>query len=54
MSIASKEAGETNYWLRLIRDSGISNDELLGALITESEGLISILTSIVKTTTASN
>lgn len=50
MSIASKEARETNYWLRLLRDSGQLNSCQIGELIEESENLIRILTAIVKTT----
>ena len=50
MCIASKEAREANYWLRLLTDAGIlmeKNDkELLGV----SEELVKMLTSIVKTT----
>ncbi len=48
MSIASKEARECNYWLRLITDSGLLLRERLQPLTTESEELILILTSIVK------
>jgi len=49
MSIASKEARETNYWLRLLRDGEILNKQHGQNLIDESEELIKILTSIVKT-----
>ncbi len=49
MSIASKEARETNYWLRLLRDGEILNKQHSQNLIDESEELIKILTSIVKT-----
>ena len=49
MSIASKEARETNYWLRLLRDSGIVADAKVKALESESLELIRILTAIVKT-----
>ena len=49
MSIASKEARETNYWLRLLRDTNILKDVDLKKLINESEEIIKILTSIVKT-----
>jgi four helix bundle protein len=49
MSLASKEARETNYWLRLIRDSGMLNGDRIQAIIDESEELCKILTSIVKT-----
>jgi four helix bundle protein len=49
MAIASKEARETNYWLRLFRDSGILSNKMCVSLIAESEELIKMLTSIVKT-----
>ncbi len=49
MSIASKEARESNYWLRLLRDSEICDTNGVQELIDESEVLIKILTSIVKT-----
>jgi four helix bundle protein len=49
MSIASKEARETNYWLRLIRDSNLLKDIEFDDLIGKCEELIKILTSIVKT-----
>ena len=50
MSIASKEARECNYWLRILRDSKFIENNQLKYLINESEELIKILTSIVKTT----
>ena len=50
MAIASKEARETNYWLRLIRDTDLLKDVGLVTLIHESEAIIKIITSIVKTT----
>ena len=49
MSIASKEARETNYWLRLIKDTGIIDGQPYQKLTENSEELIKILTSIVKT-----
>jgi len=49
MSIASKEARETNYWLRLIKDTELFDKQQLQKLISESEELVKILTSIVKT-----
>ena len=49
MSIASKEARETNYWLRLIKDAGLFDKQHLQKLISESDELVKILTSIVKT-----
>jgi four helix bundle protein len=50
MSISSKEARETNYWLRLLRDSKLCENIDYTDLINESEEIIKILTSIVKTT----
>src|SRR3990170_1656574 len=50
MSIASKEARETNYWLRLLRDSEIISKTEIEPLLAESESIANILTSIVKTT----
>jgi len=50
MSISSKEARETNYWLRLLRDSQLCEGIDYTDLIEESEEIIKILTSIVKTT----
>jgi four helix bundle protein len=49
MSIASKEARETNYWLRLIKDAELFDKQQLRKLISESNELVKILTSIVKT-----
>jgi four helix bundle protein len=54
MSIASKEARETNYWLRLIIDSKILEDYRVKPLLTESSEIIRMLTSIVKTTSLNN
>jgi len=54
MSIASKEARETNYWLRLLRDSKILDDTDVESLLSESDAIIKILTSIVKSTNQSN
>ena len=53
MSIASKEARETNYFLRLLRDSGLVKEnslfkEIVDA-IDESNQIKRILTSVVKT-----
>ena len=50
MSICSKEARETNYWLRLLRDSNLCEGIDYTELIKDSEEIIKIVTSIVKTT----
>jgi len=54
MSIASKEARETHYWLRLIRDSKTISKTEVDPLLAESESITNILTSIVKTTGINN
>ena len=54
MSIASKEARESNYWLRLIKDSKILEGHNVDALLAESSEIVRILTSIVKTTSSNN
>ena len=51
MSIASKEARETHYWLRLLKYGGyIAKDEI----IQDCEELIRLLTSIVKSSEGNN
>ena len=49
MSIASKEARESNYWLRLFRDSELCVGIDFSNLIEESDEIIRILSAIVKT-----
>lgn len=49
MNIALKEARETNYWLRLMRDSRIMTNTESGNILKESEDLRNILSAIVKT-----
>lgn len=48
MSIARKEALETNYWLRLLKDAEIVCSDQMEAIIDESDQIARILTSIVK------
>lgn len=52
-SIASKEARETHYWLRLLAATNIVTGEKLDPLTKECDELIAILTSIIKKTKAS-
>jgi len=49
LTIASKEANETRYWLRLLRDAGSETPELTRAL-TDIEELIRLLAAITKKT----
>jgi len=53
MSIASKEARETSYWLKLLQQSRIVDLDFSKYLISIEE-LIKILTSIVKTSQSYN
>jgi four helix bundle protein len=50
MAIASKEARETNYWLRLLEESSVCPEIDLGPYLDRSLELIRLLTAIVKTT----
>jgi len=52
MSIASKEARETRYWLRLLNKSDLVSLDV-SLELQQVEELIRILTSIVKTTSES-
>ncbi len=49
MSIASKEARETRYWLRLLQEGKLVDLDI-STFLKSSESLINILTAIVKTT----
>ena len=49
MSVPSKEARETRYWLKLLQTGQLSRTDL-GSSLLEVEELIRILTSMVKTT----
>lgn len=52
MNISLKEARETNYWMRLLKDSKIIPGKKIQGFIDGSEELVKILTSIVKTSKA--
>ena len=49
MSIAYKEAGETDFWLNLLHDNGYLNDDQFNSLKKDIDRILKILTSIVKT-----
>jgi len=49
MSIASKEARETKYWLRLLDKSNLTSISMSNYLI-EIEHILNIITKIIKTT----
>ena len=50
MSIASKEARETLYWLKLLEKAELISDDRLQDLKQEADEIVRILTSIVKAT----
>jgi four helix bundle protein len=50
MALASNEARETVYWLRLLSDSDLVPDLDVAAELTHAQELVRMLTSIVKTT----
>ena len=49
MSIAYKEADETDYWLNLLHDNGYINESQYEALKLDMDRILKLLTSIVKT-----
>jgi four helix bundle protein len=49
MAIACKEVRETWYWIRLLQESKMTNNDFSN-LLQEIEEIVRILTSIVKTT----
>ncbi len=48
MSIAYKEARETNFWIKLLVDSKRLPNEDLNIQISENEEILKILTTIIK------
>jgi four helix bundle protein len=49
VNIALKETRETHYWLRLVRDAGIFDEQRMEPIIQESLELEKILSATVKT-----
>ncbi|MDE2059453.1 MAG: four helix bundle protein [candidate division NC10 bacterium] len=49
IQIAYKEARETHYWLRLLRDSGYLTDVETASMIADCEELLKLSGSIIKT-----
>ena len=50
MSIALKEADETDYWLNLLHDNGYLNDEQFCSLNSDIQRILRLLNAIVKST----
>ncbi|PXY00878.1 four helix bundle protein [Marinifilum breve] len=48
MSIAYKESRETDYWLRLLKDTEIIEEKLFNSLYEENKELLKILYKIIK------
>ncbi len=48
LSIAYKEARETHYWLRLLRDTDIINNEEALSMIRDCDEILRIVYSIIK------
>ena len=49
MSIAYKEADETDYWMNLLHDNGYINESQYESLKKDMDRILKLLTSIVKT-----
>jgi four helix bundle protein len=52
LSVALKEAAETNYWLRLLRDSRTLDEAVANSMIDECKQIEKILTASIRTTKA--
>ena len=50
LSIALKEAGETEYWLELLHESDYIEENSFNSIYADNKELIKILTSILKST----
>ncbi len=54
LSIALKEAAETNYWLRLLRDGDILESKLAESILLDCEEIQRILFASIKTSKVQN
>ena len=50
LSIALKEANETEYWLMLLRQADYLNEDEFNSIIVDCRELLRLLIAIVKTT----
>ena len=50
LAIANKEAFETHYWIRLLRDSGYLEEKFAESLLSDCDELQKLLISTIKTT----
>jgi four helix bundle protein len=49
LSISQKEAFETHYWIRILRDSDFLNEKLAASLLEDCEEIQKLITSSIKT-----
>jgi four helix bundle protein len=54
LSIALKEANETEYWLSLLKDSGLITEKVFVSIHADCIELIKLLTSIINTSKNNN
>ena len=54
LSIALKEADETAYWLELLYESGIIDEQHFNSMYSDLRELIALLTSSIKTSKQNN
>lgn len=54
LSIAIKEASETEYWLMLLKDSGYIENKMFESIVVDCIELLKLLTSIIKTMKKNN
>jgi four helix bundle protein len=54
MSIALKEANETEYWLMLLHDSEFFDEKSFQSIISDCQELIKMLISIIKSSKCNN
>lgn len=53
LKIALKEAGETEYWIELLRDSEYFDKEAAESMLSDCRRIIRVLVSIIKTSSSS-
>lgn len=54
MSIALKEANETEYWINILKDTGYINDKLFISLLDDCNELLKLLIASIKTAKTNN
>ena len=54
MSIALKEASETEFWIELLRDTYFITEQQANSMLTDCTELIKLLMTIIKTSQGKN